>query len=115
MGCQLIPDGHTLSDACFGLNVVFRPMPFGDYDDYMSAVIAASEKDRKALTGKLIADRIVSWEATDADGNAAAVSAENLDRLPAAVGQRLRNLITGQVAPEGGVTQEEGEKNSAAA
>jgi hypothetical protein len=95
MGCELIPDGYTQSDACFGLNVVFRPMPFSDYDDYMTALIAAEPAERKRLIGEKVAERIESWSAT-LNGEAVPVTPENIGRLPAAAGQRLRNLITGQ-------------------
>lgn len=113
MACELIPDGYTQSDKCHGLNVVFRPMPFGDYDDYMDAVLAAPAKDRKKLIGEKVAERIVSWDAT-AKGQAVEVTPENINQLPAAAGQRLRNLITGQVAPDNGETQEGNEGNSEA-
>lgn len=95
MGCEIITDGYTDSDKCFGAEPVYRPMPFGDYDDYMNAVIAADAKDRKAIIGQLICDRIVSWNVTK-KGEKLEITPENFNALPAAVGQRLRNLITGQ-------------------
>lgn len=95
MGCELIPDGYTQSDECFGLKVTFRPMPFSDYDDYMTALIAADPADRKKLIGEKVAERVVSWSAT-VGGKPVPVTPENIGMLPAAAGQRLRNLITGQ-------------------
>jgi hypothetical protein len=114
MGCELIADGQTDSDNCFGLEPVYRPMPFGDYDDYVNACVAVSEDERRAVIGKLICDRIVSWNATK-KGVKQEINAENFNALPAAVGQRLRNLITGQETSVAGETQEDRAKNSEAA
>lgn len=113
MGCELIPDGYTRSDDCFGLNVAYRPMPYGDFEDYMDSLISAGGENRKRLLAEMIVARIASWEAT-IDGEVAPVTAENYLRLPAPAGQRLRNLVTGQDSPDG-KTQEEDAKNSVAA
>lgn len=115
MACKIIPDGYTQSDTCLGASPVFRPMPFGDYDDYMSAVIAAPEKEKKALIGQLMCDRIVSWDVVDENDRVLPITPENFNAMPAAAGQRLRNLITGQVAPDNGKAQGDNEGNSEAA
>lgn len=99
MSVKLIPDGYTQSDPCHGLNLVYRPMPFGDYQDYMSAVVSSLNDKGSLLVADLLAARIASWDA-ELDGEPAAITGANLVRLPAAIGHHVENLITGRLKQE---------------
>jgi hypothetical protein len=86
-----------------GLDVVFRPIPFDDFEQMKEAGKSESE---------ILIARVVSWGAT-IGGEAAPVTAENLSRLPYGVGVMLRNLVLGFTVA--GNTLEDDAKNSAAA
>lgn len=110
MGCELIPDGYTQSDPCLGLNVVYRPMPYGDFEDYGMSLAMASPEQRKHVLSEVLAGRIVSWDATE-NGEPSPINADTVNRLPPEVGKRLQSLIIGRAAAENGTTQEANAKN----
>lgn len=56
--------------------------------------VAASGKAELDATAKLLADHLVSWDVTDGKGAAAAITPENVRRIPEPVLNQLLEAVT---------------------
>lgn len=106
-------DGYTKTADCRGLNITFREVPLDDWYAYQDALDGAPQDARRRLTAELIAKQIERWDAV-LDGQPAAITADNVLKLPVAVWLRIQDLLLGYTT-EGVNTQGDDLKNSEAA
>lgn len=107
MPTKLIHDGYTrdgfiasLEHDMDSLRFRYRPMLPEDVDTVLAETKNVPPRLAIQLMAATVAERLVSWDATDVNDQTATIDATNVGSLPRRVFLQLFNIVTGLMASD---------------